>query len=260
MCDENTGGGRFFTNRTFEDVIWQEFRFPQMWEREIASKIKGNDPTRCRAFRLGGYENVLFKVPNDAVINIVEDDETGKYGYASINGVDVHLLDGLELKSGGDRICCDVVVYVAVWEPKGARDRGFASNGRNATANYALCVDVHRRTENTNAVPMRLEILDTSIPENSNRIQRDRVDPENGVFSHISRETRSGVQRNQLIMVRRTEVCHTDKVKPEPRRQIKATVKAPPDRTEIGGRRLRNDPNISIGAGALAEQIERLLS
>ena len=248
MSESQQCEGRFLTNRTFEDAM---LCFPLLWERVIAPRYKDNDPLWRRAYKLGVYENVLVEVPSGAVIKMIKDDEAGTYGHVQVNGVDIHIREGLEVEKTGQVFCANVVVYLLVWEPKGARKRGCARNRKDAYANYALCIDLNSPTS-INGAPRRLDILDTTLEENGNRDQRDIVDVENGVFAHLSRPTwnrelSTNVRRNQLVEVRLLDVetADVEVVKNQPYRTrlvVDEDVQPTQDRIEIG-------------RGALAEKV-----
>ncbi len=250
----------FLVNINYEKVIADGA--PLMWSRELPPRNPGNDAMLRRAYELGRYDNVLVEVPNGAVIERVENADAGSYAHVQIHGIDVHLRGGLELATKpGHVLKANVRVYVVVWEPKGARERGCASNGKDAFANYALAIDLTPADNADNLANRRLVIVDTSV-DGYNRGSRDRIDPRGGVFCHLSREEKKG-RRNQHIEVRALSKAQEAVTTP-------VLAIAPADLNQDDGSpgfekksddariTLRGTP-VSIGKGALAEQVSKLI-
>lgn len=247
--------GSFIVNRTFEATI--EGQEP-MWTQSLPAKTDGNDGMTRRAFKLAEFKNVLIEIPNGVEITVVEKEGVGTYGHCYVNG-DVHLLGALATATKpGHVIKGNVLIYILVWEPEGARVRGGSRNGRDAYANYAICIDVSP-CENP-AVPTadyRLEIVDTTTPESA-RKQRDIVefDSEGGRIAHISRDRLNDPDRlrgrDQDIIIRRIERADDQPITTP----LVATPVAQVNPIMNGQVTLNGRGAKPIGGGALADQLK----
>ena len=244
--NQSAATGQFLGNVVFDYIIRNGA--PLLWERELPARNEANDSMIRRAHVLGRFQNVLVEVPNGALLERVENPEAGTYLHTSINGVDVHLRGELatETKSG-QVLKADVTVYILVWEPKGARERGHSNDGKDAFANYAICLDLERSASPDNKADFRLDILDTTLGSYTASEAgqwrgncRDIVDPDNGVFTHRSRN-HGGKVRNQHVEFRPVLGLTQDKVAKK--------------RTEAVTIPVREIP--SVGAGVMADVLRR---
>lgn len=226
---------QFLTVGPFEDFIKNS---DPMFE-SFRGNGEGKDRTWRRGFRLRTYNNILFQVRDGAMIERVENLETGcSYGYVFVNGVDVHIHGNLEVETTEQEFRTNVEVYLLVWEPEGARERGGSRSGGTAFANYAICVNLHTPTDASPPVG-RLAIYNTSSTEYQQSDAAESrgdychiVDIAFGEFAHRSRDQKRD-QHIEVIPLNQMEHAPIDP-------------------------RISRDGGVSIGQGALADSLSKV--